>query len=308
MPRLSLPYPSPLPFNHRSMSATITLHNALLSVRIHRKGAELCSVQHSNGLQYMWQAGKEWPKHSPVLFPIVGTLVNNSFLYEGKSYSLPRHGFARDMEFTPTRLSETMVKFTLCSNTKTLEEYPFPFRLHLQYELHEDTISCNYEVENTGDSDMYFSIGGHPAFAVPLQAGEQYSDYQLRFSKTEPLLRWKLDNGLLGNDTIPVAGQAGNTLPLHPALFYEDAIVLKGLKSETVSLVNADATHGIHFRIAEFPHLGIWGAKDAPFVCIEPWCGHADPVNHTQDITKKPGIEQLSAGGFWQRSWAARFF
>lgn len=290
------------------MSASITLHNPHLTVRIKSKGAELCSVRHSNELEYMWQAGEAWPKHSPVLFPIVGTLVNNTYTYEGNSYSLPRHGFARDMEFTPTQLSETVAKFTLRSNAHTLQVYPFPFRLHLQYELHNDSICCSYEIENIGDSNMYFSVGGHPAFAVPLQSTEQYSDYQLRFSETEPLLRWKLDNGLLRNDTAPVAGQVNNTLPLQPSLFYEDAIVLKHLQSETVSLLNADASHGIEFRIKEFPHLGIWGAKDAPFVCIEPWCGHADPVNHSQHITEKPGIETLAPGGFWQRSWQARFF
>lgn len=290
------------------MSVTITLHNSFMSVRIKSKGAELCSVQHNNRLEYMWQAGEAWPKHSPVLFPIVGTLVNNSFTYEGKNYTLPRHGFARDMEFTPTQLSETVVKFTLRSNAQTLQVYPFPFRLHLQYELQNDSLTCSYEVENMGECNMYFSIGGHPAFAVPLQTGEQYNDYYLRFSETEPLLRWKLDNGLLRNDTEPVAGQAGNTLPLQPSLFYEDAIVLKNLQSHTVSLLNADASHGIDFSIKEFPHLGIWGAKDAPFVCIEPWCGHADPVTHTQDITQKPGIETIAAGGFWQRSWQARFF
>ena len=290
------------------MSATITLRNSLLTVRINSKGAELCSVRHSNGIEYMWQAGAAWPKHSPVLFPIVGTLVNNSYLYNGNNYALPRHGFARDMDFVPTVLSDTAVKFTLRSNAQTWQVYPFFFRLHLYYELNDDTLSCSYEVENKGDNELYFSIGGHPAFAVPLKAGEQYTDYQLRFSNTEPLQRWKLDNGLLRNDTEPVAGQAGNTLPLQHSLFYEDAIVLKGLTSETVSLLHTDASHGIDFRIAEFPHLGIWGAKDAPFVCIEPWCGHADPVNHTQDLTQKPGIEILEAGGFWQRRWQARFF
>lgn len=279
-----------------------------MSIGIKPLGAELCSVRHTNGIEYMWQAEAAWPKHSPVLFPIVGTLVNNTYYYQQQAYHLPRHGFAREMRFMPTLLSETEALFTLCSNANTLAVYPFHFRLHLHYHLHHDTLTCTYMVENTSDSEMYFSIGGHPAFAVPLLSTEQYSDYQLRFSETEPLLRWKLNNGLLRNDTEPVTGQMGNSLPLQPSLFYEDAIVLKYLQSETVSLLNADASHGIDFRIKEFPHLGIWGAKDAPFVCIEPWCGHADPVNHAQDITQKPGIEKLEANGFWQRSWTARFF
>lgn len=287
---------------------TITLQNEILTARFYTKGAELCSVQHHNGIEYMWQAGDAWPKHSPVLFPIVGTLVNNSYRYKDNYYTLSRHGFARDMEFTPTLLSNNVAKFTLCSNAETLQVFPFPFRLHLVYTILNDTLTCSYEVENTGHEAMYFSIGGHPAFAVPLRSHELYTDYKLLFSTHEPLQRWTLQNGLLKGDTIPVAGQIGNSLPLKPSLFHQDALVFKNLKSEKVTLLNADETHGIECHIQAFPHLGIWAASDAPFVCIEPWCGHADPVDHTQELTEKPGIEQLPSGAFWQRSWSARFF
>ena len=131
-------------------------------------GAELCSVCHTNGIEYMWQAEAAWPKHSPVLFPIVGTLVNNTYYYQQQAYHLPRHGFAREMRFIPTLLSETEALFTLCSNANTLAVYPFHFRLHLHYHLHHDTLTCTYMVENTSNTEMYFSIGGHPAFAVPM--------------------------------------------------------------------------------------------------------------------------------------------
>lgn len=271
-------------------------------------GAELCSVLHSNGIEYMWQAEKVWSKHSPILFPIVGTLVNNTFIYDEQSYVLPRHGFAREMEFTPTLLSETEAQFTLSSNADTLKKYPFHFRLQIHYQLQEDNLTCTYMVENTGKQDMYFSIGGHPAFAVPILPTEKYSDYSLQFEQDEPLLRWKLQDGLLSTTTLPVVGQQSNRLPLRHQLFYEDAIVLKGLHSKSISIRSETGPHGVQFNIASFPHVGIWGAKDANFVCIEPWCGHADLVNHNQQLTTKEGIEKLEANGFWQRSWTAKFF
>ena len=175
----------------------ITLKNDMLTAIIESKGAELQSLVHKNGIQYMWSGDASfWGKHSPVLFPIVGSLKDDTYYYNNKAYKLPRHGFARDMVFTARQLHENEAVFTLKHSKKTLEVYPFPFTLKLRYQLQDNRLLCTYEVTNTGESDMYFSIGGHPAFALPLVNGTVYTDYFLLFSKAESLQRYKLINGL----------------------------------------------------------------------------------------------------------------
>lgn len=286
----------------------ITLKNELLAAAIHPTGAELQSLKHANGIEYMWQAGAAWPKHSPVLFPIVGSLKSNSYFYGGNEYFLPRHGFAREMVFEAKKLNETEAIFTLCSTAETLKKYPFHFQLSLRYTLHGNQLSCAYEISHTNDEPLLFSVGGHPAFAVPLTSESGYEDYYLSFEVDEPLHRWKLLDGLISDTTVPIETQQQNKLPLHHALFYEDAIVLKHLQSKSVSLLNTKNEHGIAFGFEGFPHLGIWGARDANFVCIEPWCGHADSIHHNQQLAEKEGIISLPAGELWCKQWMVSCF
>ncbi|HSC55137.1 MAG TPA: aldose 1-epimerase family protein [Phnomibacter sp.] len=286
----------------------IILRNAYLTASIHPVGAELQSLKHANGIEYMWQAGAAWPKHSPVLFPIVGTLKDNRYYHEGNEYSLPRHGFAREMEFETTQLSETEALFTLTANEETLKKYPFHFQFSLRYTLKDDTLSCAYEVTHNNTSAILFSVGGHPAFAVPLTANTSYEDHYLQFDVEEPLHRWKLQDGLLANNTVPISTQQGNIVPLQHELFYEDAIVLKHLQSSAVSIGSSKHTHGLSFQFAGFPHLGIWAAKDADFVCIEPWFGHADSIGHNQQLADKEGIISLPAGKEWSKAWSVRCY
>lgn len=285
----------------------INLNNESVFIKIHPKGAELQSIVY-NGLEYMWSGDAAfWGKHSPVLFPIVGTLKNDTYSYEGKEYHLPRHGFARDKEFDINVESNSKATFTLKSNEDTLKVYPFEFELKLVYELIGNKVSCTYVVENNGKEQMYFSVGGHPAFAVPLDKELAYEDYYLKFNKENELTKYKLDNGLIANDTQTVV-LTDHKLSLTKSLFYEDAIVLKHLQSNAISLASQKSEHGLHFLFEEFPFFGIWAAKDAPFVCIEPWCGIADSVNHNQELKDKEGIEKLEAGQSWQRSWQVELF
>lgn len=295
----------------------ITLKNDTLTAIIHTKGAELQSLVHKNGIQYMWHGDPAfWGKRSPVLFPIVGTLINDTYFYKEKAYQLGRHGFARDMVFSSKKVNDKEVVFTLTQNEQTLAVYPFLFTLKLRYQLRGNRLLCTYEVENTGKTDLYFSIGGHPAFALPLVKGTSYTDYSLLFSKAEPLQRYKLENGLTGDvkETLPTVAckpgteNAAIKLPLTHALFYEDAIVLKHLQNYYTTLATNKHEHGLQFDFTGFPYLGIWAAKDAPFVCIEPWCGVTDNIHHNQNLPEKEGIIGLKAGGTWQRSWSVTCF
>lgn len=286
----------------------IILHNEQLTASINPIGAELQSLQHANGVEYMWQAGAAWPKHSPVLFPIVGTLKSNCYFHEGKSYELPRHGFAREMVFEAEKISDTEAVFTLNSNTDTLRKYPFHFQFKLRYALHESMLSCTYEVSHHNHQPLLFSVGGHPAFAVPLTADTSYEDYYLSFEVNEPLHRWKLVDGLLSDKTLGMEEQKENTIPLSHALFYEDAIVLKNLQSKVVSILCNKHGHGIEFHFDGFPHLGIWGMRDANFVCIEPWCGHADSIDHNQQLALKESIISLPVGQHWSKQWSVACF
>jgi galactose mutarotase-like enzyme len=159
-------------------------------------------------------------------------------------------------------------------------------------------------------------VGGHPAFALPLVKGTQYTDYNLLFSKPETLYRYKLTNGLTSDEKeairtmacTPVTEDGAIKLPLTPELFYDDAIVLKHLQNHYTTLASEKHDHGLHFDFTGFPYLGIWAAKDAPFVCIEPWCGITDNTGHNQQLKDKEGIITLKPGGTWQRTWSVSCF
>lgn len=287
----------------------ITLHNDTLTAVIAPKGAELQLLKNNHtGINYLWSGdGKYWGKYSPVLFPIVGGLKEDTYHYKNHTYQLPRHGFARDREFAAQQLNPEEAVFTLKDDADTWAVYPFAFTLKIRYRLNNSTLACTYEVYNTGNDALLFSVGAHPAFAVPLHAELQYSDYYLQFNQPENLQRWKLHNGLIATHAEEVETTEGR-LPLQPSLFYEDAIVLKNLQSNCITLATEKDTHGLHFYFNNFPFFGIWAAKDAPFVCLEPWCGIADGVNHHQQLEEKEGINALAPDAHFERTWSVEVF
>jgi galactose mutarotase-like enzyme len=283
----------------------IILENEKLRATISPKGAELQSlILKETGIEYMWSGDAAyWGKHSPVLFPVVGGLKNDTYYYNDKVYKLPRHGFAREKTFVAEKKTGTTAIFTLTQDGQTLAVYPFAFTLQLRYVINHDSLSCTYEVYNTGKENMLFSVGAHPAFAVPNTKDTIYTDYYLQFNTIETLHRWKLDNGLIAthSELLPTTN---DTLPLQQSLFYEDAIVLKNMQSNRITLANNKNDHGLDFACNDFPFFGIWAAKDAPFVCLEPWCGIADSVDTDQQLKNKEGINTLAANEHWQRTWS----
>ena len=282
-----------------------TLKNNQLTVKINPKGAELTSIfNHENQTEYLWNADpKFWGKSSPVLFPIVGALKNNVYRFEGQQYTLPRHGFARDREFIVEKSKENSVIFLLTHDENSLKIYPFKFEFRLIYSLENNTMNVTYSVKNIGKNKMYFSVGGHPAFALPLAENTTYDDYYLEFNKTETFKRWGLTTeGLINTQPFDFLKDTSQ-LNLTKKLFYDDAIVFKNLESTSVMLKSEKTNRQLKFDFEGFPYVGIWAAKDANFVCIEPWCGIADSANHNQELTEKEGINCLDMGDIFEKTW-----
>ena len=287
----------------------ILLENENITVTFVAKGAELRSITNKiSGLSYLWKGDPAyWGKFSPVLFPIVGGLKNDTYIFKDKEYHLPRHGFARDHEFEFQQISDGEVLFTLSSNAETLNVYPFEFKLGLRYTISGATLACSYEVSNEGPDDLLFSIGGHPAFAAPLTPGTEYEDYYIEFADDEAVTYHKIADNLISDQTETITLN-NRKLALKHELFYNDALVFKSLKSNVLHLRNTQNEHGLDFSFPDFPYFGIWAAKDADFVCLEPWCGIADGVGHNQQLGDKEGITSLSPGAHWKRTWEVTVF
>ncbi|HCL06563.1 MAG TPA: aldose epimerase [Chitinophagaceae bacterium] len=286
------------------------LSNDHLSVSISDKGAELQSIVHSvTKLEYMWSGDPIfWGKKSPVLFPIVGGLKNNSYQFNDTRYQLGRHGFARDRRFTVVEQSNDSVLFSLSADAESLLVYPFHFSFLVGYRLEGHTIHVTYKVENTDDNDIFFSVGAHPAFAVPLVEGTVFEDYYLQFNEKEDTGIWPLSpDGLIKEEAMPFFHN-NDQIPLRKSLFYGDALVFKSLRSTAISIVSDKHSHGLTLTYSGFPYMGIWSTKDADFVCIEPWCGIADSVNTIGTLETKEGIHQLAAGESFERSWSLNVF
>ncbi|PKH68419.1 aldose epimerase [Flavobacterium sp. ALD4] len=266
------------------MIATIT--NANLTAQINHFGAELCSLKNNQKIEYIWEGNADfWGKHSPILFPIVGTLKNNIYQYNDTTYHLSRHGFARDMVFDLIDKKENSATFAIHSSDDTRNQYPFDFALQINYTLEDNSLSIKYKVVNKSVSQMPFSIGAHPAFAL---AGN-FEDYNLQFEKEELLEYNLLQNDLIANKTNVLAAP-NNLVPLKYELFENDALIFKSLQSIYLTILK-NKTPLLRVNYSGFPHLGIWTKMNAPFLCIEPWFGYSDSVESTGNLMEKAGIQ-----------------
>lgn len=288
------------------MTTNMILKNTFLTATFSTKGAELISLKTDTEKELIWQADpKFWNKSSPILFPIVGGLKNNRYSYEEKFYELNRHGFARDLEFTVAYHFDEEICFELKSTEDTKTLYPFDFILHIIYSLIDNELLCTYKVINPSKEVLYFSIGAHPAFALG-ETKEDFEKYTLHFYEDIELECQMLDNGLIGNETRTIVLK-NKALPLTYDIFYEDALVIKNLKSSKLFIRNQADTSEIEFSFDDFPYFGIWSAKDANFICLEPWCGIADSINHNHDLTEKEGIVALASHQMFERNWKIKY-
>jgi len=273
----------------------VTIGNEHITAQIRPMGAELCSLTDASGTEFIWQAGAAWPRHSPVLFPIVGQVNGDEYRANGKTYHLGRHGFARDREFAPWGVTQDRASFVLADDEATRAVYPFKFHLTLDYRVTGAALRLTYLIANPGDDPLPFSIGGHPAFVWPAPKDAQ----ELIFAEPEPAPIRRLQNGLLSpvRYETPIRGQ---TLALSDDLFFDDALILDQVKSRAV-------TFG-RLRLSwcdAMPQLGIWNKPGADFICIEPWAGFSDPVGYAGELAQKPGIQLLAPGQQAEFWWEA---
>lgn len=268
----------------------VTISNATLSATINTLGAELISLV-KNNKNYIWNIDETyWNKTSPVLFPIVGRLKKDSYVFNGKSYHLPRHGFARNMEFSFDKRSDSQVIFELNETEETKTVYPFDFKLLMAYTLMDNELVIEYFVRNQSEEVLPFSIGAHPAFAIE----GNFENYSLQFNKEDVFETNHLENESF-NGTTTLVETENNTIALNYALFEKDALVFKHLKSNEVVLKHKNKNI-LKVNFDHFPYLGIWTKQNAPFLCIEPWCGLADATNHNGNLEDKEGVNHLPAG------------
>lgn len=267
---------------------TTTISNSILTAQIKHTGAELCSLKNNSNTEYIWSGNPDfWGKHSPVLFPIVGTLKNNSYQYNNIEYHLSRHGFAREMIFELIDKRENSATFSLALSDETKEKYPFDFELHLIYTLENTALKIEYKVINKGESKMPFSIGAHPAFDLP----DIFENYSLEFENDEPLTFHLLEDGLISNTTEKLQLDK-KQLHLNHKLFENDALVFKKVSSKSITILE-NSKPILKVSYEDFPDLGIWTPPNAPFICIEPWFGYSDTVTTFGNLFEKEGIQIL---------------
>lgn len=277
----------------------INLKNDFLEVELSSKGAEIIKIiGKQDNINYMWKRDSEyWANSAPILFPIVGALINNECLIDGEKYSMTQHGFARHNEFTTNQISESEVVFSLKTNENIAKQYPYLFELNVRYALEGNKLACYCDVKNIDDKDIYFQIGGHPAFACPLLENESSNDYYLEFEQNETLNQKNIDvsKGAMSHETNLLFDNEKRFF-VRQRLFENNAIVVQDFKSKYVSLKSLNHNKSIVFHMEGFDHLGLWAAHHVGgLLAIEPWVGHSDYVDFTGEFKEKQSIVELES-------------
>lgn len=284
----------------------IQLTNKYISASISPKGAELRSLRRADtGREYMWSGdAAHWDRVSPTLFPIVGRLHNDAYTWQGRRYSLPQHGFARDLEFDLVHEDGTCASFLLGSAGPFLERYPQQFQLALTYTLDSEALILRYDVFNPSNSDdLLFSLGAHPAFRWPLDESIPADAHLLRFERSETADRLEVGtDALLTGRKVPFFRDMDH-IKLRADLFRAGAIVLEGVKSDSV-VFGAEDGPRVRLTAPNAPWWAFWTKPSAPFLCLEPWHGIADKHGADWDLRGKPGMIALPPGESW--SWTLK--
>ncbi|CAG5068904.1 Protein LacX, plasmid [Dyadobacter sp. CECT 9623] len=283
-----------------------SIENDSLKISVKETGAELCRIQSKvTGKDFLWDADPAvWSSYAPVLFPVIGAIKNGFVKYRGQEYAVPRHGIVRNnANVKLVDRSETSLTFGLKYSDETLAIYPFEFEFRITYSLSAHKLIVNHEITNHGTGEMLFSLGGHPAFKCPMNAGETYEDYYLEFEAIENDSTWLLTkDGLVGTETRKIFDNT-NILHLNHHLFDNDALIFKHLVSKQVSFRSTKSPQVITVHYQDFPYLGIWAKPNGNFICIEPWLGIADSADSDQNFETKEGILILPAGQDFKASF-----
>ncbi|WP_164919076.1 aldose 1-epimerase family protein [Caproiciproducens sp. NJN-50] len=278
----------------------VTIENEFYRVEVNPLGSELWSVvEKSSGHEFLWQGKEEkesvWPRRAPILFPVCGRLRGGAARIDGKRYSIPMHGFARDYEHQVSDLKKDRVTFCFSDSPETKIMYPFSFTLYTSYILEGKILRCRYEVENHGGAGMPFSIGYHTGYRLPLSDHSNARDCTLVFEKEETITRLPQEDGFLTGKTEPFLQNERN-VGLFASCF-PGTCILENFRSRSLELQDRRAGKSIQVGIAGFPYLAIWISHEArPFVCIEPWYGIPDEKEAEGDFRRKKGIVALDGG------------
>ncbi len=279
------------------------IENEKLIVGVKEFGCEITSIKSkATGYEFMWQGNPDvWGGQAPILFPIVGRLIEDKYALNGKEYEMPKHGFARKMPWEYMGSDGKSMSFRLSDTADTLKIYPYEFDLTVTYTLNGDTLAVSHSINNKTDAVMYFSIGAHPAFNCTV--GDK-----LTFDENETLLTEKIDlvNSLRLPDKTLVLKDEKDII-ITKDIFNEDALILSDIKSENITLNLSAGNKKIKFNLGKAPYLGIWAKPGAPYVCIEPWYGVNDSQIKKDDFSKKDAINAVNAKEAFNFTWKAEF-
>ena len=277
-----------------------SLENDKLCVQVRSYGAELRSIkERADETEYLWEGNPQWWKYSsPVLFPIVGKLQDGKYRVNGKEFELPGHGFGRISEYQLVERRQDYIEFALKWSEESLASYPWKFQLNVAYALKDKTVEVIWKVQNLDDKEMVYSIGAHTAFRCPLVQGEEFSDYYLKFNQEEDNLNMPLNSK---GQFLKVQGEThlqGQQLDLNYEMFAGDALAYKGLKSDVVSICSHKSDKKVSMEAKDFPFWGFWTPAQggAPFLCLEPWQGHADYEGYDSEFAEREGSLKLASG------------
>lgn len=290
----------------------IILENDKLKVQISEHGAELISAWNKEAeLEYIWYGDPMyWGRHAPNLFPIVGRLQGDQYELAGQTYYMNQHGFARNMDFLIVSEQDDAVRLRLEDSESTRRIYPFAFIFDVIFTLNGSSLKVEYEVKNPASHDsLFFSVGGHPAFNLPLDGGK-FSDYYLSVTPEKFYDRIRLV-GPYSNPNVPTPFSSNIPLRLRQEDYHDDAIILKLDRQKTTFLLARLANqHGMEMTIDNAQFVGVWtpAGKDAPFIAVEPWWGIADTVDATGNFKEKFGVNVLAAGDTFNGSYSMNFF
>jgi galactose mutarotase-like enzyme len=273
-----------------------SLENSSIKITASTHGGEINSITSKiDGTEYLWDGNPEyWKYHAPILFPIVGKVVDSKYRVNGKLYELPQHGLARTSEFSLVENKNDEITFELRYSEDTLKVYPYKFLLKSNYKLEENCVIVTYTVENIDETPIHFSIGSHPAFLCPIDKSGTLNDCYIEFNEAEHSKRITLTKeGYLSRDKENCLENT-NILNLNKELFKDDALVFNDLKSNKMTIKSKNSNKALEVDFTGFPFMGIWAPKDgAPFVCIEPWYGHADYFDFSGEFSEKEGVIKL---------------
>ena len=288
-----------------------TIRNDAMTVTIDELGAQLQSITSAGGIEYLWYGDPAyWRGRSPNLFPYVGRLTNDRYTYCGQEYEMIRHGFAKRCQFIPVDARPDRVTLRITDNEETQKSYPFAFAYEVTYALSGSTLAVTYTAVNRDGKTLYFGMGGHPGFRVPLEEGKSFEDYHLTFA--HPAQPWQVlmsDNYMISGHEAPYPLEDGVTIPLRHGLFDNDAIILKNF-DRTVTLSAGAGSHGLTMTCPKMRYLGIWHAPktDAPYVCLEPWLSLPSREGIVEELTQQNDLVSLEPDERYENGWAITIF